>query len=148
MKLHLGVMDGSHGDTETIAEVAQYLEDKYDVMQNFFDAHAGDIADDFAKSFAIAIEDMMSGLPVGNPFNSATSKTEARFQKFIDLAEIEKMGIEGVPTQAALDGVRSSLKKKKEIKGRKYRSKVRGTRRQSFFDTGLYMNAFKCWVDQ
>lgn len=148
MKLHLGVMDGSHGDTETIAEVAKYLEDKYDVMQNFFDAHAGDIADDFAKSFAIAIEDMMSGLPVGNPFNSATSKTEARFQKFIDLAEIEKMGIEGVPTQAALDGVRSSLKKKKEIKGRKYRSKVRGTRRQSFFDTGLYMNAFKCWVDQ
>ena len=148
MKLHLGVMDGSHGDTETIADVAQYLEDKYDVMQNFFNLHEKEISEDFAKSFAIAMEDMMSGLPVGNPFNSATSKTEARFQKFIDLAEIEKMGIEGVPTQAALDGVRSSLKKKKEIKGRNYRSKVRGTRRQSFYDTGIYMNSFKAWIDQ
>lgn len=147
MKIVFGVLNSTHGALST-GELAQYLEDKYSVMGNFFKLHKDQIGQDFADSFGRAVSDMMNGKQPRDPFKTALSKTEARFQSFIGLAEIERMGVPGVPTQAALDGVRTSLKKKKEIKGNKYRSKVRGSRRPSFFDTGLYANSFKCWVEK
>ena len=146
MKIVLGVLDTPHGDDLTTGQLAQYLEDEYSVMGNFYELHQKEIAQDFTDGYARAVNAMLSGKRPVDPFKSACSKTEARFQAFIDLAEIEKMGVSGVPTQAALDGVRTSLKKKKEIKGKRYYSKVRGTRRASFFDTGRYAGAFKCWV--
>jgi hypothetical protein len=66
------------------------------------------------------------------------------FVTYLDNEEIAETGQAGVPTAAALAGVRTSLKKKKELKNPRKRSLGR---RPSFIDTGMYRDSFKAWVD-
>ena len=79
----------------------------------------------------------MMGAPVdaGSPFAAGESQIENRFKQFLSLREVEKLGIPGVPTKAALAGVSHRFKGKK------------GGRRPSFIDTGLYQASFKAWID-
>ncbi len=151
MQIHLGVIDLTYGDKGSIStgEVAKILEDQYSVMGNFVDLHIGEIAEVMAISVSEAIDSLISGAPATlNPFGQAEQDIQQMFVKYIDDEEIAQTGQEGVPTQAALDGVRTALKKRKEIKNiKKYRSRIRGTRRPSFLDTGLYRDSFKVWVE-
>ena len=154
MKLHLGVIDIPYaeppevttkgkrkkkqsGSRVTTGDVAEILEAEYGVMQHFADQFETVIAMHLENSISGSIENMMMGAPpVTNPFATAEEEVAADFRKFIDTAEIEHLGIPGVPTKAALDGVQSRLKKKK------------GGRRPSFRDTGLYEGSFKAWMDE
>ena len=124
---------------QTTGDVAEWLEDKYHIMQTFADAKLDKIAANLEDALAGSLESMMMGAPPpGNPFAGGESKIEAMFKDFILTQEVEQMGILGVPTQAALDGVNHRLKHP-YAKG--------NPRRPSFVDTSLFVQSFKCWVD-
>ena len=118
------------------AQVARWLEDRYHIMEIFYEEQNGGVIPLLKQSVRDALEDILMGAPVGaNPFLPATSEIQARFKAFISDRTMEFMGIPGVPTAAALAGVNSRLKRR------------RGPRRPSFRDTGLYQASFIAWVD-
>ena len=121
--------------TVTTAQVARWLEDRYHVMEIFYEVDGG-VQDALRESVQDAMENVLMGAPVAaNPFLEATSEIQKRFKQFISNRTMETLGIPGVPTLAALMGVNSRLKKR------------RGKRRPSFRDTGLYQASFMAWVD-
>jgi hypothetical protein len=135
--IHLGVADVPYTEgTQTTGDVAEILEDKYHVMQVFYEQHKEDVAADLEKSLSGQLENMMAGAPPPNkPFGSAESAIEDRFKRFLSEAEMDRLGYPGVPTGAALRGVNSRLKVKK------------GPPRPSFIDSGTYEASMVCWVD-
>jgi hypothetical protein len=136
--LHLGVIDQPYGDGDvaTTGEVAQYLENKYHVMEIFFEQHKRDIAGDLENSVKASMESLLMGAPATpTPYAEAAGKIEHGFKQFLSLKEMDGLGYPGVPTKAAMMGVN-------------HRMKIRhGSPRPSFIDTGLYESSFKCWVD-
>lgn len=152
MILHLGVTDIPYAQapralrakrvsgTQTTGDVAQWIENKYGLMQAFYDANADFVSDRVADSVAGAVESMMMGAPFSiDPFGSATSKIEERFKDFLTNREAEALGISGVPTMAALRGVNHRLKRPYDRSN---------PRRPSFIDTALYQASFKAWVER
>jgi hypothetical protein len=129
----------SDAATKTTGDVAEILEAKYGIMDNFMFAHQPDVASALEDSIAGALESLIMGAPVGpNPFASAETEITSMFKNFLATSAIEHMGVEGVPTQAALDGVNHRLKHP-YAKG--------NPRRPSFIDTGMYQSHFTCWVE-
>jgi hypothetical protein len=123
----------------TTGDVAEILEAKYHIFENFWNIHQADVVGDVEKSLQGAVESFLMGAPLSlNPFGTATSEIENRMKKFLSDAEMEKIGYPGVPTQAALEGV-SHRFKSGYTKGR--------ARRVSFIDTGLYQASMMAWVD-
>ena len=131
-----GKRRGKTNEPTTTVKVATILEDKYGVMATFYDAHKDDIMRDMIESAEGALETLFMGGPVVQPFAEAGSKIDAAFKTFLLTAEIENMGIPGVPTQAAID--RRSLR---------FKSKVGPSKRPSFIDTGTYELSFRSWVE-
>jgi hypothetical protein len=134
VKLLLGVIDIPYADEPgtTTGDVATILEGKYQIMEKFYDRHGDDMADELADGFAGALENIMAGGPPNLPFQSGMPKTERAFRTFLDLEEIKG---DGIPTQAALDGVSKRFKRN------------HGPRRPSFIDSGLYQASMKAWLE-
>lgn len=147
MILHLGILDlpyahqGSKGGKvssgqQTTGFVAEILENKYHVMEQYFLNNQEQVAGALENSAAGALENLLVGGPVqANPFAEASSNIERGFKDWLARGQIERLGYPGIPTQAALN--RRSLRRKSK----------KGPRRPSFIDTGLYQSAFKAWVD-
>ncbi|WP_321913577.1 hypothetical protein [Paraburkholderia sp. J11-2] len=128
----------SDSGTKTTGDVAEILEEKYGVMDAFMFAHEPDVAHELEDALAGELENMLMGAPLAsNPFQKAESAITAMFKQFLSTAAIEHMGIESVPTLAALDGVNHRLKHP-YAKG--------NPRRPSFIDTGMYQSHFVAWV--
>ena len=68
MKLHLGVLDVPEPEGNTSYGVAMILEEKYQLFSNFAQAHEQDIADNLSESLAGALETLMQGGTVVDPF--------------------------------------------------------------------------------
>ena len=139
--LHIGVLDLPHpggGKAElTTGGLAEILESKYGVYSVFLDANLEKIADQLADSLGDAIDNVLAGAPVPeNPFASAEQDVAADFVTFLDTSEIEKIGVRGTPTEAALRGVNHRLKINK------------GGRRPSFIDTGTLRASTAVWVEK
>jgi hypothetical protein len=151
MMLHLGVFVESYNGAEgvTTGDVAGYLEKKYGVMQHFADLHIDEIAEVMTIGVQEAIEALMQGAPArANVLEQPMTEIKLMFDNYLSNEEIVATGQSGVPTQAALMGIRTSLKKIKELKNKRtYRSKIRGSRRPSFIDTGDYRDSFHSWVE-
>lgn len=129
----------TEGGTQTTGDVAEILEAKYHIMDTFAFARLPDIAKELEQSIAGSLETlMMGGHPNSNPFKSAESAITAMFKQFLATADIEHMGIEGVPTQAAKNGVNHRLK---------HPYAKSNPRRASFIDTGLYSQSFVAWIE-
>lgn len=135
--LHLGVLDMPYAraGSKTTFDVAQILETRYGLMQAFLDMHAPVIAYEVENSLRGAIETVMMG-GRGQPFASATEQIEVLFREALSMQSYD-FRVPGVPTQAALAGVRHRFK----------RAYVRRDPRPSFIDTGLYQRSFRAWVD-
>jgi hypothetical protein len=135
--IHLGVTDVTYATgAKTTGDVAEILEDKYHIMQVFYEQHKEDVAEDLEQSLSGAMESMMAGAPPSNrPFGSAEAAIEERFKRFLSEAEMDALGYPGVPTAAALAGVSHRFKTKK------------GSPRPSFIDTGLFQSSFVVWID-
>ncbi|MET3232283.1 UNVERIFIED_ORG: hypothetical protein ABIC54_004488 [Burkholderia sp. 1263] len=137
-KANKPVKPKSTAGTQTTGDIAEILEAKYGVMDTFAFAHLPDIAKELETSMAGALETlMMGGAPSANPFATAESAITAMFKKFLATGAIEHMGVEGVPTQAAIRGVNHRLKHP-YVKG--------NPRRESFVDTGMYSAHFLAWM--
>lgn len=121
----------------TTAKVARILEDKYGVLEAYVDHHKDDIGEALNQSVEGALENLFSGAPIGDPFAEAGQEIASGFRTFLMTAEIESYGIDGVPTQAALD--RESLR---------FKNKHGNAPRPSFVDTGTYEASMRAWVDQ
>ncbi len=122
--------------TTTTGEVAGWLENKYHVMEHYYEAREKQITEALADSMAGALETLLAGGPADAPapFAEAESFIQNDFQQFMALDTLATLGYPGVPTKAALEGVNTRLKKRK------------GAPRPSLIDTGLYVNSFKCWT--
>ncbi|HAW3351299.1 TPA: hypothetical protein ACGSHR_002887 [Escherichia coli] len=131
---HLGVIDIPYEDEDTTTgDVAEYLEEKYQIMQMFFDRYGSDIADLMSNDLAASLENMMAGSPPSNdPLAESMSRIHDLFVAFLDNQEMD--GMPGVPTRRALLGISKRFKEK------------RGEPRASFIDTGTYQAAMRAWV--
>jgi hypothetical protein len=136
--LHLGEVDIPYvNDGKTTVEVARILEAKYHVIEVFSEIHRDLIETTIVESLQDAVTNMLMGAPVSvDPYGDAMAVIGARFKTFIDMKEMEHLGIPGVPTQAAKDGVSHRFKSKRGPKNR-----------PSFQDTGLFEDSFVPWVE-
>ncbi|WP_312773344.1 hypothetical protein [Atlantibacter hermannii] len=132
--LHLGVIDIPYeGEGTTTGDVAERLEEKYRIMQTFFDRYGNEIADLMSNDLAANLENLMAGAPPSrDPLAESMSRVHDLFVAFLDNEEMN--GMPGVPTQRALLGISKRFKNK------------RGDPRASFVDTGTYQAAMRAWV--
>ncbi|ECI5140561.1 hypothetical protein DT214_03015 [Salmonella enterica subsp. salamae] len=131
---HLGVIDIPYEDENTTTgDVAEYLEEKYQIMQTFFDRYGNDIADLMSKDLAANLENMLAGAPLpADPFEESMLQVHHLFVAFLDNEEMN--GTEGVPTARALEGISKRFKNRK------------GEPRPSFIDTGMFQASMRAWV--
>ena len=147
--LHLGVIDIPYAEAEsqTTGEVAKILEEKYGIMAAFYQRHKDDVQKAISASLKGQLTSVMAGKPLNSdPYARACSVIDDMFKNFLTLSEIESMGIEGVPTKAALDGKSTRFKYGKN-KGKRRKKAKYGVRRPSFIDSGTYRASEKSWVD-
>lgn len=128
----------SSGKAQTTGDVAEILEDKYKVIQTFYETIGHDsIVNAIEHSFQSAVENMFAGAPISaEPEAQAMSEIEAAFKHFLSQQEMD--GKPGVPTKAALAGVSHRFK----------HPYARRPPRPSFIDTGLYQANFHAWADK
>jgi hypothetical protein len=157
--LHLGVIDVPYAtappaarrgrrrkvtaSTVTTGDVATWLENRYHVMEIYYETHKDDVvAPAIENALQGAIESVMMGAPPTlDPFGSATSEIEDRMKQFIVMGEMDTLGFPGVPTQAAKDRA-SGKKRSLRFKNRKATEAA-----VSFYDSGNYESSMKAWVD-
>lgn len=138
MRVCLGVIDMpyDYGDTpeKTTFEVAQDLQEEYQIFSHFWAAHRDEIIRDAGTELAYQLinhlkhKASMTGITL-------LEGTEKAFHVFLEKEEMAGLSVDGVPTLAALQGRNSRLKKE------------RGERRPSFIDGGLFKSSFVAWID-
>ena len=150
MKLQLGVIDMPHPEGGTTYSVAQNLEKTYKVFSVFADKNAQFMADAIVGDISNRFTARLRKERTGKAFAAANDQITDRFKQFISNSEMEKLGIRGVPTKAALDGTTLRTKNNRTIRkhteGNKY-LRVKGIRRPSFIYSGLFQSNLKCWVE-
>lgn len=135
--LHLGVLDTAEPNGEETHFVAEILEKKYSLFSSFVERYEQRMADHLADSVQNALETMMvTGHPVVDPFADANEEIMKDFRSFLDKAEIESMGIPGVPTKAAVSG-----------RSKRFKRGI-GPRRPSFIDSGILQASFRSWISR
>lgn len=124
----------------TTGDVATILEDKYHVMEVFYEMHKDDVVlPALLNSLQGSLESvLMGGPPSADPFKAAGTEIENAMKSFINNQEMEKIGYPGVPTQAALKGINRRLS---------HPFSKNNPRRPSFLDYGLYQSSMKAWVE-
>ena len=134
MKLNLGVIDVPEPEGNTTYGVGKILEEKYGLFSKFYESHEDKIVKNLTESLVGALETTLMGQHVEDPFVAATDQIDQDFRTFLDLEQMATLGVQGVPTKAALmvKSVRFKLK--------------RGPRRPSFIDSGTLQTSFKSWV--
>jgi len=136
MKLHLGVVDVPEPAGGTTYSVAKILEEKYTLFSKFAESHQQQIANRLSDGLAGALETMIMGQVVQDPFAAGTSQIDQDFRQFLDDEEMARLGVPGVPTKAALMG--KSIRFKRKV----------GPRRPSFIDSGVLQKSFTSWVEE
>lgn len=151
--LHLGVVDIPYGKkgAKTTGDVAAILEAKYGLFTAFVEMHSKVIQFNIEQSLKGHVENMMMGAPIksaaGAAFAQGMADIEFDFRDAIDKQSYDGK-LPGVPTQAALMGIRHSLKSARARRQAFVRGgKTVGGPRPSFFDTGLLSASFRAWVD-
>ncbi|EIL2948580.1 hypothetical protein LLT36_002360 [Salmonella enterica subsp. enterica serovar Uganda] len=136
MKVCLGVIDMpyDYGDTSaTTYEVAEDLQDRYQLFTHFFETHADEICAEVGEAVAYSlINHIQHGAPLTQ--GELLGETMQQFNIFLEREEMAGLSVDGVPTQAALEGKNSRLKQD------------RGERRPSFIDGGLFKSSFVAWI--
>lgn len=137
MKVCLGVIDVpyDYGDrSATTHEVAEHLEDQYQIFTHFWEVHQDTIIPEVGEALAWSI---INHLQHGAPLSSGEllGDTMQSFNIFLEREEMAGLSVDGVPTLAAIAGKNSRLKQEF------------GARRPSFIDGGLFKSSFVAWID-
>lgn len=137
MRVCLGVIDMpyDYGDTSaTTYEVAEDLQDRYQIFTHFWEEHRDTIISEVGEVLAHSIiNHIQHGAPLTG--GEQLSETMRLFHNFLEREEMAGLSVNGVPTQAALEGKNSRLKQEQ------------GERRPSFIDGGLFKSSFVAWID-
>jgi hypothetical protein len=118
-------------------EVACILEAKYGIMHHFFKAHENEIIEAMINAYEGAREQVQLTGRFIDPSADGINDIQIMFNRFIDEKEMDRMGVAGVPTAAALHGVSHRF----------FHPYAKRGPRASFYDTGLYEDSFRAWVD-
>ena len=151
--LHLGVLDipyGKQGSTTT-HKVASIIEAKYGLFSMFVQMHEAVISHDIENALRGYMETLIMRPNAqhdrSKAFAPAMSDIEHEFRDAID-KQVYDYAMRGVPTQAAQEGIRHSLKNPRSRRhAKRIGGKTVGGPRPSFFDTGLMSSSFRAWVD-
>jgi hypothetical protein len=145
MKLHLGFEDhaypsqpsplkrgkltrslkATYGQGKTSREVAKELEDRYKIVEEFWNLEEDNFVEILEDAFAEDIEEVMTMKKPSRKGVSfkGTDLLEARFRRNLALGRYDNI-ISGVPTTAAKRG-----------------------HRPSFIVTGTYLQSFRAWLE-
>jgi hypothetical protein len=128
----------SYGHGKTTSEVAKELEDKYKIVETFYNMEEDNIVELLTEAYGDKIEEVMAGqeVPKERISSKETDKIEAKFRRALSSQRFDGV-INGVPTLAAQRGV-SHLRQHPYAK--------RGPR-PSFIDTGMYQRSFTAWIE-
>ena len=157
VKLNLGVIvvpePNENGKDIDSWQLGVELETRYGLFSNFYKLHQKDINTDIENALNLATKALIEGKTPERAmayFSSAGDAITHKLHNFISLREIENMGIPGVPTQAALEGLTLRTKTGKVIKrvrkGMKYKQVI-GERRPSFMYSGVFESSLKAWIE-
>jgi hypothetical protein len=131
----------SFSKTMTAEDVSNILEEKYHILDTFYQVHRPDVEMAVLTAFTEVARDIVSGqkkyrsASLPSLLKDATAEIEKSFRRFLDTEEMNGRQ-PGVPTAAALSGVRHG-------RGRKT---LTGPR-PSFIDTGIYRASFRARAD-
>lgn len=145
-EIYLGVIDIPYDFSKksTTGSVAAILEEKYGILSSFVETHQTEIRSDLQDAMANGIQEMINTGSFDNKaFYTAFSKIQNGMKQFLSTQEIERVGIKGVPTEAALKGITHRIKKVR--RGRVRLRNKNQTRRPSFIDTGLMESSYIVW---
>lgn len=157
MKLALGVLDVAYSDASakgasTTGEVAEILEDRFHIMETFYELYADFIADELASSVANAIDSARLGAPSNlKPTAEAEQAIEAKFRSFLDRDEMSKL-IAGLSPE-----LRAALGASGNFGGagaagvnhrKKHPYSSKNPARPAFIDSGLFRESFRAWVEK
>ncbi|MEY3760484.1 MAG: hypothetical protein RIR39_1975 [Pseudomonadota bacterium] len=152
MKLAYGNIDFPYGfesnSLVTTAAVAKHLEKKYHIYAAFHSKHGNDIRAIIQETLTDMLRAALSGA-YSRPITAemitqqCCPRIDQLFKKFLDDKEIEGMGIDGVPTKAALDGISHRFKNPRLSTKNKKMGLTQNPPRPSFIDRGKYRNSAK-----
>jgi hypothetical protein len=127
-----------HGIGMTARDVAKVLEERYKIVETFYQLEEEFITELLEESFAEEIENVMMERRVSRKglSDKSTDKIQAKFIDNLRRRRYDGM-IPGVPTLASVRGV-------SHLYAQPYAQ--RGSR-PSFIDTGNYANSFRVWVE-
>lgn len=130
---------GENNSDMTTGDVAEILEDKYSVMEYFWEKHGVEVVRAMEEEMAVALQSMLDGFPLPpEPFAEAMGKAQIMFQEFLNTSEMNELLGNGPGTGAARKGVNHRLKHP-YAKG--------NPPRPPFIDTGLFQASFRAWVE-
>lgn len=153
MKLALGVLDVAYSDAHgkkgatTTGEVAEILEDRYGVMETFFEEKKQQIADALAEQLVKQIAQVSSGGPQPNDaFAGAEGQIDHMFRRFLDDEEMARIagGLSEGEAARFRDFRGAGSRGVSHRKKQPYSSKNEA--RAAFIDTGLYQLSFRAKV--
>lgn len=123
---------------ETTGDVAQILEEKYNILETFSREYEKEIADALSHALVGAIQILVMGnTQNADPYASAALEIETAMKLFLDMGGMDGSG--NVPTKAALRGVNRRLKHP-YAKG--------NPSRPSFIDTGTMQSNYRAWTSK
>lgn len=118
---------------QTTGDVAGWLENKYHVMEIFYELHEEEIVEIIGRWYLTQHEAAMMG---GSPnMQGFIDEIAVLFHQFIDTKEMDGTATPGVPTKASLKGIDHRRKNNRGVPGR-----------PSFRDTGNYEDSFRAWL--
>ena len=132
--------------TKDAEKVSNILEDKYGILDYFNEKYSEYIETLISNRFDDIAEEVLSR-PEGRQYTTAKMSNimkpvgkdvEKLFREFLDKEEMNASGQAGIPTGAAMMGIRHGIGSKT----------LKGVSRPSFIDTGIYRASFRCSVDK
>ncbi len=137
MNLLLGVKNVAYSDPDekgatTTGQVAEILEEKYDVMQTFYDLNQPKIAALVVQAFVNTLESRLQGQP--KTPSIPTSKIDKLFRDYLDSDDWQKTTGKTIAVAAAGHSKRFK------------RAYMKRPARPAFIDSGLYRRSFRSWL--
>jgi len=143
--LHLGIVDVAYSDADTPGaqttfQVAELLEERYDVMRTFVQLHEGEIVTAVTDKYRNVLNRVMEGNGAQlHQREWQMPKIGSAFRDYLSRDEWQKAT--GRQIGAAQRGISHRFKNPE-----KRASAKEAQPRPAFVDTGLYRRSFRAWL--
>jgi hypothetical protein len=130
----------SYGAGKSTGQVSKELEERYKIVEEFWNLEEGNFVELLEETFAEDLEEVMQKKLTKRTRGISVKETDQIEQKFRQNLSSRRYDglISGVPTLAAQRGV-------SHMRPQPYSRK--NPPRPSFIDTGMYQRSFRAWVE-